>query len=83
MGRERTRPGQSTAGEIRALVDKLPPEEKRKAKEVVAQLTDALGEQGKLVTESVQRADESTRLIREYAQTVRRGSPTSNRACWG
>jgi hypothetical protein len=64
---------QSTAGDIRALVDKLPPEEQRKAQQIVDQMNAALGKQGKLVGEYLQRTEESTRAVKEHTATVERG----------
>jgi hypothetical protein len=42
---------QSTAGDIRALVDKLPPEEQRKGQMIVDQMNHALERQGKIVSD--------------------------------
>jgi hypothetical protein len=64
---------QATAGNIRTLVDKLPPEEKRKAKEIVDRLSLALGQEAKLVGSYVERADESERLLKEHAKLVEHG----------
>ena len=67
---------QSTAGDIRALVDKLPPEEQHKAQQIVDQMNAALGKQGKLVGEYLQRTEESTRAVKEHTATVERGLST-------
>jgi hypothetical protein len=67
---------QSTAGDIRALVDKLPPEEQRKAQQIVDQMNAALGKQGKLVGEYIARTEESTRAVKEHTAAVERGLST-------
>jgi hypothetical protein len=64
---------QATATDIRALVDKLPPAEQRKAREIVDELGTVLGRQGKLVGEYLQRSDASARMVREHNQAVVRG----------
>jgi hypothetical protein len=64
---------QTTATDIRALVDKLPPAEQRKAREIVDELGTVLGRQGKLVGEYMQRSDASSRMVREHNQAVVRG----------
>jgi hypothetical protein len=64
---------QTTASDIRTLVDKLPPAEQRKAREIIDQMTVALSQQGKLVGEYVQRSDESTRFVKEHAVSVEKG----------
>ena len=52
---------QATATDIRALVDKLPPEEQHKAHEIVDQMTTALGQQRSLVTRYAVQADASAK----------------------
>ena len=64
---------QSTAGDIRALVGKLPPAEQQKARDIVDQLTAALGQQRVLVTRYASQADESARLVVEHQAEVERG----------
>jgi hypothetical protein len=64
---------ESTAGSIRTLVDKLPPEEQRKAREIVNDINSALARQGKLVGEFVAHTDESTRAVRAETEAVQRG----------
>jgi hypothetical protein len=64
---------QNTAGDIRALVDKLPPEEQRKAQLIVDQMNSALGRQGKLVSEYLAKTDASTKAVREHTAVVERG----------
>jgi len=67
---------ESTAGNIRALVDKLPPEEQRKAKEIVDRINAELARQGKLVTDSMQRTDESLRAVQAHNAVLERGLST-------
>ncbi|MGZ3440101.1 MAG: hypothetical protein ACXVDD_11315 [Polyangia bacterium] len=64
---------QSTAGDIRALVDKLPPEEKQKAQEIVAQMNTALARQGKIVGDYLSRSDEQQKALKEHTAAVEKG----------
>jgi hypothetical protein len=64
---------QSTAGDIRALVDKLPPEEQQKAKEIVAQMNTALEKQGKIVGDYLSKSDEQAKLLKEHTVAVEKG----------
>jgi hypothetical protein len=64
---------QSTAGDIRALVDKLPPEEKEKAREIVAQLNVALEKQGKIVGDYLSRSDEQQKMLKAHTAAVEKG----------
>ena len=64
---------QSTAGDIRALVDKLPPEEKQKAQEIVAQMNTALAKQGKIVGDYLSRSDEQQKALKEHTAAVEKG----------
>ncbi len=64
---------QSTAGNIRTLVDGLPPEEQRKAQEIVAQMNGALAHEGKLVSAYAERTDEQTRAVREHTELLEKG----------
>jgi hypothetical protein len=64
---------QSTAGDIRALVDKLPPEEKQKAQEIVAQMNAALAKQGKIVGDYLSRSDEQQKALKEHTAAVEKG----------
>ncbi len=64
---------QSTAGDIRVLVDKLPPAEQQKAHEIVDSLTVSLGQQRTLVTRYAAQADETTRAVQERQADVERG----------
>jgi hypothetical protein len=67
---------ESTAGNIRDLVDKLPPEEQKKARQIVEQINLALKEQGKLVADYTTRSDEAARESLKHAQLVERGLST-------
>ena len=64
---------QSTAGDIRALVDKLPPEEKQKAREIVTQMNVALEKQGKIVGDYLTRSDEAEKALKEHNAAVEKG----------
>jgi hypothetical protein len=64
---------QSTAGDIRALVDKLPPDEKQKAREIIANMNTALDRQGKIVSSYLLRSDEESKQIREQTALVQKG----------
>jgi hypothetical protein len=64
---------ESTAGNIRALVGKLPPEEQKKAREIIAHINDALAQQGKLVSDYVTHTDESTKAVHEETQLLEKG----------
>ena len=64
---------QSTAGDIRALVDKLPPEEKQKAREIVAQMNAALEKQGKIVGDYLTRSDEQQKALQLHNALVEKG----------
>lgn len=67
---------QSTAGDIRALVDKLPPEEKQKAREIVAQMNAALEKQGKIVGDYLSRSDEQQKALEQHNAFVEKGLTT-------
>ncbi|HEX4459011.1 MAG TPA: hypothetical protein VIA18_13635 [Polyangia bacterium] len=64
---------QSTAGDIRALVDKLPPAEKQKAREMMLTMNTALDKQGKIVNSYLTRSDETTKQIQEQQALVQKG----------
>lgn len=64
---------QSTAGDIRALVDKLPPEEQQKAREMMTTMNSALDKQGKIVNSYLTRSDETTKQIQEQQALVQKG----------
>ena len=64
---------ESTAGNIQTLVDKLPPTEQRKAKEIVAQINAVMAQQGKLVSDYAERTDESSRAVRAETANLQKG----------
>ena len=64
---------ESTAGDIRTLVDKLPPAEQHKAQQIIDQMNGALAKQGKIVGEYMQRSDESSKLLKEHTEIVQKG----------
>jgi hypothetical protein len=61
---------QHTAGGIKEVLGQLPPEEQKKAQEIVARIDDALVKQGKLVSLYVERSDAAGRA---QAEAVARG----------
>jgi hypothetical protein len=67
---------ESTAGTIESLVDRLPPQHKEEAAQIVAQLRRALGEEGRLVNAYAEKSDESTRQLRQHTQLVEHGLST-------
>ncbi|HTQ44098.1 MAG TPA: hypothetical protein VMI75_15170 [Polyangiaceae bacterium] len=64
---------QSTAGDIRTLVGKLPPDEQRKAQLIVSEMNDALAKQGKIVGDYAERADETQKELSEHTAAMERG----------
>ena len=64
---------QSTAGDIRTLVDKLPPDEQRKAQLIVSEMNDALAKQGKIVGDYAERADEAQKDLSEHTAAMEKG----------
>ena len=64
---------QSTAGDIRTLVGRLPPDEQRKAQLIVAQMNDALARQGKIVGDYAERADEAQRDLSSHTAAMEKG----------
>jgi hypothetical protein len=64
---------ESTAGNIQTLMDKLPPAEQRKAKEIVTRINAVLAQQGKLVGDYAARADESNRVVRAETENLEKG----------
>ncbi len=64
---------QSTEGDIRALVNKLPPAEKEKAQEIVDQLSTSLGQQRTMVAHLAQHADVAAKAVAEHQAEVERG----------
>jgi hypothetical protein len=64
---------QSTAGDIRTLVGKLPPDEQRKAQLIVSDMNDALAKQGKIVGDYAERADEAQKDLSEHTAAMEKG----------
>jgi hypothetical protein len=64
---------QSTAGDIRTLVGKLPPDEQRKAQLIVSEMNDALAKQGKIVGDYAERADEAQKDLSEHTAAMEKG----------
>jgi hypothetical protein len=64
---------QSTAGDIRTLVGKLPPDEQRKAQLIVSEMNDALAKQGKIVGDYAERAGEAQKDLSEHTAAMEKG----------
>jgi hypothetical protein len=64
---------QSTEHDIRTLVDRLPPAEQAKAREIATQLQASLGQQRALVSQYASRADTTAKAVAEQAADVQRG----------
>jgi len=64
---------ESTAGDIRTLVGKLPPDEQRKAQLIVDQMNSALAKQGKIVGEYVARTDEAQKDLSTRSVAMEKG----------
>ncbi|MGD0674528.1 MAG: hypothetical protein ABSC94_03875 [Polyangiaceae bacterium] len=64
---------ESTAGDIRALVGKLPPDQQRKAQLIVEQMNSALAKQGKIVGEYVARTDEAQKDLSAHTTAMEKG----------
>ncbi len=64
---------QSTAGDIRTLVNKLPPDEQKKAQVIVDQMNVALTKQGKIVGDYAARADEAEKGLSERTLAMEKG----------
>lgn len=67
---------QSTAGDIRTLVGKLPPDEQKKAQLIVSEMNDALAKQGKIVGDYAERADEAQKDLSEHTAAMEKGLAT-------
>jgi hypothetical protein len=61
-----------TAGEIRQLIDKLPPAEQAKAHEIVGHMDDAVRRESRLFTDHFQRSDDTVEAIRNGTQLIAR-----------
>lgn len=64
---------QSTAGDIRTLVGKLPPDEQRKAQLIVTQMNDALSRQDKIVGDYAERTDEAQKDLSAHTAAMEKG----------
>jgi hypothetical protein len=64
---------QSTAGDIRTLVGKLPPAEQRKAQLIVEEMNTALAKQGKVVGEYATRTDEAEKNLSSHTVAMEKG----------
>jgi hypothetical protein len=64
---------QSTTGDIRTLVGKLPPDEQRKAQLIVTQMNDALSKQGKIVGDYAARTDEEQKALSAHTAAMEKG----------
>jgi hypothetical protein len=62
-----------TAGEIRQLMDKLPPAEQVKAQEIIGHMDDAVGRQGRFIAERLRRSEDTTETIRDGTLSIERG----------
>ncbi|MEO6776919.1 MAG: hypothetical protein ABI467_28540 [Kofleriaceae bacterium] len=63
----------SSEGQIRALVDGLPPAEQQKAHEIVQQLSASLGQQRTMVAHLAEHADVAAKAVSEHQAVVERG----------
>jgi hypothetical protein len=64
---------QSTAGDIRTLVGKLPPDEQRKAQLIVDQMNAALTKQGKIVGDYAVRTDQAQKDLTAHTAAMEKG----------
>jgi hypothetical protein len=62
-----------TAGEIRGLIAKLPPTERAKAHEIIGHMDDAVGKQGRLISEHLQRSEDAAAALSDRTQSIERG----------
>jgi hypothetical protein len=62
-----------TAGEIRGLIAKLPPDERAKAHQIIGHMDEAVGKQGRLITERLQRSEDAAEALRGRTQSIERG----------
>jgi methyl-accepting chemotaxis protein len=61
-----------TAGEIRQLIDKLPPAEQVKAQEIMGHMDDAVGRERRLITDHLARSEETTAVIRDGTASIQK-----------
>ena len=64
---------QSTEGDIRTLVGKLPPEQQRKAQLIIGQMNEALTKQDRIVGDYVARTDEEQKDLNAHTAAVEKG----------
>jgi chromosome segregation ATPase len=61
-----------TAGEIRQLIDKLPPAEQAKASEIINHMDEAVGRERRVISEHLQRSEDTTLALTNRAQSIER-----------
>ena len=61
-----------TAGEIRQLIDKLPPAEQEKAEQIVGHMDDAVRREGRLFSDHFQRSEDTAAAIRSGTESIAR-----------
>ena len=61
-----------TAGEIRQLIDMLPPAEKAKAHQIVGHMDEAVRREGRLIADHLQRSEDTAQAIRDGTQSIAR-----------
>lgn len=59
-----------TAGAIRQIIDKLPPAEQVKAQEIIGHMDDAVGRERRLVTEGLERTQDTADAIRDGTLSI-------------
>jgi hypothetical protein len=62
-----------TAGEIRSLMAMLPPSEQAKAQTIIGHMDDAVGREGRLISEHLQRSEDAAAAISDRTQSIARG----------
>jgi hypothetical protein len=62
-----------TAGAIRQLIDKLPPAEQAKAAEIINHMDDAVARERRVISDHLQRSEETTVALSNRAQSIERG----------
>ena len=62
-----------TAGAIRQLIDKLPPDEQAKASEIINHMDDAVGRERRAISSRLQRSEETTLALSTEAQSIAHG----------
>ncbi len=59
-----------TAGQIRQIIDKLPPAEQVKAHEIIGHMDDAVGRERRLITEGLERSQDTADAIRDGTLSI-------------